>query len=99
MIDIETKYYDYCKVGSILCAWTNSGPAKTKQISMNTNTIIKISLSVLALGTVTFVANTHHTADYLPAMTTGVSYFAVLALVAVAAIDYRASGPKSITGR
>ncbi|MBI3877305.1 MAG: hypothetical protein HY300_15335, partial [Verrucomicrobia bacterium] len=51
------------------------------------------------LATVAFVANTHHTADYLPALATGVSYFAVLALVAVAAIDYRASGPKSVTGR
>ena len=99
MIGIETKYYDYCKVGSILCAWTNSGPAKTNPIYMNTNTIIKISLSVVSLCIVAFVANTHHTADYLPAMTTGVSYFAVLALVAVAAIDYRASGPKSVTGR
>ncbi len=99
MEDIDTKYYDYCKVGSILCAWINSGPAKTKPISMNTNMIIKVSLSILSLGAVAFAANTHHAADYLPALTTSVSYLAVLALVAVAALDYRVSGPKSITGR
>ncbi|MBI3885686.1 MAG: hypothetical protein HY302_08170 [Opitutae bacterium] len=66
---------------------------------MNTNTIIKISLSILSLGAIAFVANTHQTGDYIPALAKGVSYFAVLALGAVAAIDYRSPGPKSVTGR
>lgn len=99
MMRIESKYYAYCKSWCILCAWINSGPPITKPISMKTNSLIKVSLSVISLAAVAFVASTQHTADYVAVVAKGVSYFAVVALVAVAAIDYRVSGPKSVTGR
>ena len=99
MTSIESKYYDYCKSESILCARPKKGRHQIKPIYMNTNTIIKVTLSIISIGAVAFAATTHHAADYLPAMTEGVSYFAVVLLIAVAAIDYRTNTPKSVTGR
>lgn len=99
MLSIESKYYDYCKSGSILCARLKKGHQQSKPIYMNTNTIVKVTLSIISIGAVAFAATTHHTADYLPAMTEAVSYFAVVLLIAVAAIDYRTNTPKSVTGR
>ena len=66
---------------------------------MNTNTIIKISLSVVSLAIIAFVASTQHSADYVQALAQAVSYFAVLALGAITAFDYRLRSPKSVTGR
>lgn len=66
---------------------------------MNTNTIIKISLTVVSLAIIALVASTKHSADYIQALAQAVSYFAVLALGALTAFDYRVSTPKSVTGR
>ena len=74
------------------------GSPKIKPIYMNTNIIIKISLSILSLAVVAFAATTQHTADYLPALTTGVSYLAVAVLIGIAAVDYRTNSRKCVTG-
>jgi hypothetical protein len=64
---------------------------------MKTNTL-SYTLAVAAAGAAVIASVAHLSANSIPLVAEIVGYFAVVALVAVAAIDYRA-GPKSYAAR
>lgn len=91
MVTIETKYLDYRKPCRILPAVTHTGATNTKQtnqVSMKTNTI-KVITTIASLGLIAGLGSTTVTGNYLTAVAVTVSYLAVVALIAIAAADYR----------
>ena len=64
---------------------------------MKTNTMTGIVAPALA-GSVALAVGIHISANYMPYVAVSVSYFAVVVLLALAAVDYRV-GPKSYAAR
>lgn len=58
---------------------------------MKTDKVIRVLPAVIALGGVTYLASTNPTARFLTEVAVAISYGAVVALVALAAVDYRSS--------
>lgn len=91
MINIETKYLDYCKLCCILRPASKRVPRQNNQPTkfMKNNTL-QITLTAIAASGIALFA--------LANIAVGVSYVAVGILVAVAAVDYR-QGPKNYASR
>ena len=93
------KYFGYCKICRIIGpAPRQVRQAKYKQSKlMKTNTLSN-TLAIAVVGTVGIASMAHLSANSIPLVAEIIGYFAVVALVAVAAIDYRA-GPRSYVAR
>lgn len=83
MLRIETKYFSYCSVSSIL--WLNKTKAPPRPSAMKSNILFK-SLTAAAAFTAVFFGFVKF-ATGLPLAELSVAYVATLAIIGLAAAD------------